>query len=165
MAIDAKQIRQWSEELTCLAARPTGDVLAEALDLSRAVEEAMHGSAPEAAPENLMKTAELCLRYLTVRLVPVSEDADEAIRRIVSGKAGRIWSLALIAEYEQELEELLKQQHDASAEADKLHAEATALRRRHDRMKQYAALLDALAGKPPAAQVDARGEDAERKIS
>jgi hypothetical protein len=32
-------------------------------------------------------------------------------------------------------------------------------------MKQYAALLDALAGKPPAAQVDARGEDAERKIS
>lgn len=165
MAVDAQRISQWSEELARLAALPAADVLAKALNLSSSVEEAMAGGAPEAAPENRVKMAELCLRDLAVRPVPVPEDAGETIRRIVSGKTGRMWSLALIAEYKRELEELLKQQRDASAEAERLNAEAAALRRRRDRMERYADLLDALAGKQPASGAEARGAGTERRIS
>jgi len=164
MAVDAKQIRQWSDELARLALLPGSDALAEALDLCLAVETEVPRTAPLAAPENSVKMAEICLRYLTVRPAPLPADAGDAIRRIVSGKTGRMWSLALAAEYGREMEELLNRQRDASEEAQKLQAEAAALRRTHDRMKQYADLLDALAGKRPAPDA-VTGENKERTSS
>jgi hypothetical protein len=162
MPVDAQQIRKWSEELARLAERPAADVLGEMLDVSLAVEDAMPGSAPEAPPENLAKMADLCLRYLAVRPVPVPDDSGQAIRCIVSAKTGRMWSLALVAKYKRELAEVLTKQREASAEAEALKAEASALRRRRDRMERYADLLDALAAKPPAADVEAREDNTER---
>src|SRR5207248_1473501 len=67
MAVDAKQIRQWSDELARLALLPGSDALAEALDLCLAVETEAPRTAPLAASENSVKMAEICLRYLTVR--------------------------------------------------------------------------------------------------
>jgi hypothetical protein len=162
MPVDAQQILKWSEELAHLAALPAADVLGEVLDVSLAIEEAMPGSAPETPPENLAKMADLCLRYLAVRPVPVPDDSGPAIRCIVSAKNGRMWSLALLAEYTRELAEVLAKQREASAEAEALKAEASALRRRRDRMERYAGLLDALAGKPPAAGVESREDNTER---